>query len=76
MNRISGERSEAVIADKKPRYTRAQAVAEANRCLYCSDAPCITACPTGIDIPEFIRKIATDNVKSSARTTPTRVECL
>lgn len=47
---------------------RDEAVAEANRCLFCFDAPCIAACPTAIDIPQFIRKIATDNVESSART--------
>src|SRR5207253_4149383 len=44
-----------------------EAIAEANRCLYCHDAPCVTACPTGIDIPGFIRKIATDNVRGSAK---------
>src|SRR5262249_55956952 len=54
--------------EKKPLYTPAEAVAEANRCLYCADAPCIKACPTAIDIPTFIRKIATDNVKGAART--------
>jgi glutamate synthase (NADPH/NADH) small chain len=43
-------------------------VAEANRCIYCVDAPCIKKCPTSIDIPTFIRKIATDNVKGAART--------
>jgi glutamate synthase (NADPH/NADH) small chain len=42
-------------------------VNEANRCLYCYDAPCIKACPTHIDIPSFIKKIATDNLKGSAR---------
>jgi glutamate synthase (NADPH/NADH) small chain len=47
---------------------RDAAVAEANRCLFCSDAPCVNACPTHIDIPQFIRKIATDNVHGSART--------
>lgn len=36
-----------------------QAIAEANRCLYCFDAPCIAQCPTGIDVPAFIRAIAT-----------------
>lgn len=68
MPRPPSARSEVVFDDYKPAYTTGQALAEANRCLYCSDAPCIQACPTGIDIPEFIRKIATDNVKGSART--------
>jgi glutamate synthase (NADPH/NADH) small chain len=48
--------------------TEREAVTEANRCLYCHDAPCMTACPTHIDIPTFIRKISTSNVKGSART--------
>lgn len=61
-------RLEQGFSDKKPPYTAAEAVAEANRCIYCSDAPCITACPTGIDIPTFIHKIATENVKGAART--------
>ena len=45
-----------------------EAIDEANRCLYCYDAPCIKACPTSIDIPSFIRKIATGNLLGSART--------
>lgn len=45
-----------------------EALEEANRCLYCYDAPCIKACPTGIDIPTFIKKIATGNIKGSAKT--------
>nr|WP_273847211.1 NAD(P)-dependent oxidoreductase [Halalkalibacter alkalisediminis] len=45
-----------------------EAIEEANRCLYCYDAPCITACPTGIDIPSFIKKIASGNLKGSAKT--------
>jgi glutamate synthase (NADPH/NADH) small chain len=61
-------RAEEGFEDKKPLYTEAEAVAEANRCLYCSDAPCIQACPTSIDIPNFIRKIGTGNVKGAART--------
>jgi glutamate synthase (NADPH/NADH) small chain len=68
MTQLPAERSESVFTDFKPAYTVNQAKVEANRCLYCHDAPCITACPTGIDIPEFIRKIATDNVRGSART--------
>ena len=62
------DRAESVFEDFKPAYTPAQAVVEANRCLFCLDAPCITACPTGIDIPQFIRKIATGNVRGSAKT--------
>lgn len=68
MSRPAAQRSESVFGDFKHAYGKAQALAEANRCLYCEDAPCITACPTSINIPEFIRKIATDNVKGSART--------
>jgi glutamate synthase (NADPH/NADH) small chain len=61
-------RLEERFSEKKPAYTEAEAIAEANRCIYCVDAPCIKACPTSIDIPTFIRKIATGNVKGSART--------
>lgn len=60
--------SEAVFEDYKAAFTPNQAAVEANRCLYCYDAPCIQACPTAIDIPSFIRKIATGNLKGSART--------
>jgi glutamate synthase (NADPH/NADH) small chain len=66
--RLSRGRIEESFADQKPLYTRAEAMAEACRCLYCFDAPCIKACPTAIDIPSFIRKIATENVRGSART--------
>jgi glutamate synthase (NADPH/NADH) small chain len=66
--RLPSGRLEERFEDKKPSYTEAEAVAEANRCLYCVDAPCINACPTSIDIPTFIRKIATGNVKGAART--------
>ncbi|XXM71217.1 NAD(P)-dependent oxidoreductase [Lysinibacillus sphaericus] len=48
--------------------SKRDALEEANRCLYCYDAPCIQACPTGIDIPAFIKKIASGNLKGSART--------
>ncbi|WP_370589246.1 NAD(P)-dependent oxidoreductase [Thermoactinomyces sp. CICC 10521] len=47
--------------------TRMDVVNEANRCLFCYDAPCTRACPTHIDVPSFIRKIATGNLKGSAR---------
>lgn len=68
MSDLDETRSESAFGDFKKAYTREQAVIEANRCLFCSDAPCIQACPTEIDIPQFIRKIATDNVKGSAKT--------
>jgi len=61
-------RIEESFDDKRPRYTKSEAIAEANRCLYCADAPCIKACPTSIDIPTFIHKISTGNVKGAART--------
>ncbi len=65
---LPDNRLESGLADKKPLYSHAEAVTEANRCIYCVDAPCVQACPTGIDIPTFIHKIATDNVKGAART--------
>jgi dihydropyrimidine dehydrogenase (NAD+) subunit PreT len=65
---LSGERLESRLPDGKPLYEKGQALAEAERCLYCHDAPCIKACPTEIDIPTFIKKIATGNVIGSART--------
>nr|WP_243647059.1 NAD(P)-dependent oxidoreductase [Scopulibacillus darangshiensis] len=49
-------------------FNAAEALDESNRCLYCYDAPCIKACPTGINIPSFIKKIASGNLKGSART--------
>ncbi|MEO6871092.1 MAG: NAD(P)-dependent oxidoreductase [Chthoniobacterales bacterium] len=56
------------FAEIAPPYTEQQAIVEAGRCLFCFDAPCISACPTGIDIPAFIKKITTGNVTGSART--------
>lgn len=49
-------------------FTNNSAVAEANRCLYCYDSPCMKACPTHIDISSFIKKIATGNILGSAKT--------
>ena len=56
------------MAELQPAYTPQEAAVEASRCLFCFDAPCIMACPTGIDIPSFIKKIETGNIIGSART--------
>src|SRR5271163_899509 len=56
------------FAELLPPFTSQQAVIEANRCLYCFDAPCTNACPTHIDVPRFIKKISTGNLEGSART--------
>src|SRR5271157_676568 len=56
------------MAELQSAYTPQEAAVEASRCLFCFDAPCIMACPTGIDIPSFIKKIATGNLTGSART--------
>jgi glutamate synthase (NADPH/NADH) small chain len=63
---LPADRPELLMADYKPLYTPAEAVLEAERCLYCSDAPCIQACPTGIDIPVFIKRIAQGNLRGAA----------
>jgi len=54
------------FCDAHPPLTLAQARIEADRCYYCYDAPCQTACPTGIDIPSFIQRIADGNIRGSA----------
>jgi dihydropyrimidine dehydrogenase (NAD+) subunit PreT len=56
------------FGDLHPPFDRQAAVPEANRCLYCFDAPCTIACPTHIDVPRFIKKIASGNLAGSART--------
>jgi len=54
--------------DLHPPLDAQSALAEANRCLYCFDAPCTAACPTHIDVPRFIKKIASGNLRGSAQT--------
>lgn len=66
--KLQPEQYEANFAELHPPFTPNSAVAEANRCLYCYDSPCTKACPTHIDIPTFIKKIATGNIKGSAKT--------
>ncbi|MBN9305031.1 MAG: dihydropyrimidine dehydrogenase [Devosia sp. 67-54] len=56
------------FADLHPPFVEHEAFVEADRCYFCYDAPCQTACPTSIDIPLFIREILTDNPLGAART--------
>jgi len=58
----------ANFADLHPPLNGEQVSVQASRCLFCYDAPCVTACPTAIDIPKFIRQIATRNITGAART--------
>jgi glutamate synthase (NADPH/NADH) small chain len=66
--RLERARIDRNFADLHPRLTPHQAAVESERCLFCFDAPCTEACPTGIDIPGFIRKIATGNTRGAAVT--------
>ena len=67
-SRLSRDEIEANFADLHPPLSRSEALIEADRCYFCYDAPCTTACPTGIDIPGFIQKIRSDNMRGSAHT--------
>jgi glutamate synthase (NADPH/NADH) small chain len=66
--RLTAKQLEQNFADIHVPLDRKRALVEASRCYFCFDAPCLSACPTGIDIPGFIRKISTDNVKGAAVT--------
>lgn len=68
VKRIDSDNLSLNFLEVKPGLTDREALEEANRCLYCYDAPCIVACPTSIDIPSFIKKIASGNLKGSAKT--------
>ncbi len=56
------------FGDLHPPLHRSEALIAADRCYFCFDAPCTTACPTDIDIPGFIQKIRSDNLQGSAKT--------
>jgi dihydropyrimidine dehydrogenase (NAD+) subunit PreT len=66
--RLSPADYDANFGDVAPPLDAKRALVDSSRCYFCYDAPCIEACPTGIDIPNFIRKIATGNVKGAAVT--------
>jgi len=65
---VSNPEIERRFPDLHPAFTQQEAMVEANRCLYCYDAPCASACPTHIDVPRFIKKIASGNLRGSALT--------
>jgi dihydropyrimidine dehydrogenase (NAD+) subunit PreT len=66
-SKLPPDQYEQNFADIKPAMTSRQAAIESARCLYCFDAPCTMACPTSIDVPAFIQKISTGNLRGSAR---------
>ena len=68
-NKLSIQQYAENFSDIHPPFeTQNAALVEANRCLFCYDAPCIKSCPTGINVPKFIKQITTDNIKGSAHT--------
>jgi dihydropyrimidine dehydrogenase (NAD+) subunit PreT len=68
-NRLTKDEYEQNFANIRPPFeNKTAAVVEANRCLFCYDAPCTKSCPTHIDVPKFIKQITTDNIKGSAHT--------
>jgi dihydropyrimidine dehydrogenase (NAD+) subunit PreT len=68
-NKLTKEQYAENFSDIHPPFeTHNAALVEANRCLFCYDAPCIKSCPTGINVPKFIKQITTDNIKGSAHT--------
>lgn len=65
---VASDRLELRFVEKNPPLSPTEAQRESARCLYCFDAPCIRACPTAIDVPTFIKKIASGNHRGAART--------
>src|SRR5262245_10549158 len=66
--RLRPDEIAANFEDIKPPLDRKKALIESSRCYFCHDAPCIEACPTSIDIPNFIRMINTGNTQGAAET--------
>lgn len=68
-NKLSPDQYEKNFSDIHPPFENKEAaLVEANRCIFCYDAPCTKSCPTGINVPKFIKQITTDNIKGSAHT--------
>ncbi|WP_448697885.1 NAD(P)-dependent oxidoreductase [Mucilaginibacter sp. AW1-3] len=67
--RLTTEQYEENFSDIHPPFENlTAALVEANRCIFCYDAPCMKSCPTSINVPKFIKQIATENIKGSAHT--------
>ncbi len=67
-NRLPADEVSRNFDDLHPPYDPHEAVVAADRCYFCHDAPCMTACPTSIDIPLFIRQIMTGTPEAAAKT--------
>src|ERR1700712_5780894 len=68
-NRLTADQYQQNFSDLHPPFdSESAALAEANRCLFCYDAPCTKSCPTSINVPKFIKQIASGNLKGSAHT--------
>lgn len=68
-NRLTTTEYQENFTDIHPPFeTHDAALIEANRCLFCYDPPCVKSCPTAINVPKFIKQIATENIKGSAHT--------
>ena len=67
-HRLDPDEIDANFGELHPPLGHAEALIEADRCYFCFDAPCTAACPTGIDVPAFIQKIRSGNIRGSART--------
>ncbi len=65
---LSDNRSEKAFEPKHPPLSDTEALIESNRCINCYDAPCVQACPTHINIPQFIKRIHDENLSGSAQT--------
>ncbi len=66
--RLSAEQIARNFEDLHPPLSSHEAAVAADRCYFCHDAPCVTACPTAIDIPMFIRQIASDRPREAGKT--------
>ena len=68
-NKLTEKQYAQNFSDIHPPFENKEAaLVEANRCIFCYDAPCVKSCPTEINVPKFIKQITTDNIKGSAHT--------